>query len=527
MTGTIPPYAAGTLYRTGPGAYQVEGTPVGTVSLSHWFDGFSQTHRFQIIPSLSASQSMRVMYNSRLHVDGQIESIRQTGTMKYFTFAQKYDPCSSLFKKVMSDFKPSKDDVNIGVTLSTNLPGLKPASSSRSSTHSSGINSLWAKSDASMLKELDPETLEPVGLAQQADLDPSLTGPLSAAHAKSDPITGDVFNYNLSIHQGCVYRVFKTCAASSKTEILATISGRAIRPAYLHSLFLTKNFVILCIWNSHLARGGAAMLETNNILDAIAPWDASQKATWLVVDRHLGRGVVAAFQSPPYFCFHSVNSYEEPGKSNGYVDILCDVMQYENLDILHEFYYENLLGKSNPENAAQRPRARYTRYRLPGVPISQSSPTAVRECLETGVFPQAKLEGQFPQSASGDLPIINPRFATQAHRYVYCVADRGMSSFLDGLLKLDTSTHKTTFWQNPWGHTPGEAIFVANPNGIEEDDGVLLSVVLDGFKRESYLLCLDAKTMQELGRAECNWAVHFGYHGQHVRAADPVRAVDV
>lgn len=53
------------------------------------------------------------------------------------------------------------------------------------------------------------------------------------------------------------------------------------------------------------------------------------------------------------------------------------------------------------------------------------------------------------------------------------------------------------------------------PGGVKEDDGVLLSVVLDGFSRKSYLLCLDARTMLEMGRAEMDFAVGFGFHGVH------------
>jgi torulene dioxygenase len=42
---------------------------------------------------------------------------------------------------------------------------------------------------------------------------------------------------------------------------------------------------------------------------------------------------------------------------------------------------------------------------------------------------------------------------------------------------------------------------IPNPEGTSEDDGVLLSVVLDGMRGKSYLLCLDARNLSELGRA--------------------------
>eukprot|EP00966_Prymnesium_polylepis_P229745 5315777-Prymnesium_polylepis.2 len=46
-------------------------------------------------------------------------------------------------------------------------------------------------------------------------------------------------------------------------------------------------------------------------------------------------------------------------------------------------------------------------------------------------------------------------------------------------------------WQQPSPY-PSEPVFVARPGGIDEDDGVVLSAVLDGPKAQSCLLLLDA-----------------------------------
>ena len=93
----------------------------------------------------------------------------------------------------------------------------------------------------------------------------------------------------------------------------------------------------------------------------------------------------------------------------------------------------------------------------------------------------------------------------------------------DAITKVDTKTREVLRWEGPHAHTPSEAIFVPRPavegEPAEEDDGVLLSVVLDGGNKTSYLLCLDARTMTELGTAECEFAVAFGLHGRHVPAS--------
>ena len=47
-------------------------------------------------------------------------------------------------------------------------------------------------------------------------------------------------------------------------------------------------------------------------------------------------------------------------------------------------------------------------------------------------------------------------------------------------------------------HFPSEGKFVPNPKARSEDDGVLLSVVLNGVRKVSYLFILDARTFDEI-----------------------------
>src|SRR5690606_10775467 len=90
------------------------------------------------------------------------------------------------------------------------------------------------------------------------------------AHRSRD---GDVFNFNLAIGRTVVYRIFQISKQTGKTTVLATINGATA--AYLHSFFLTKYYVILCVWNSHFSYNGISIPWNRNILDSIAPFDAS------------------------------------------------------------------------------------------------------------------------------------------------------------------------------------------------------------------------------------------------------------
>ncbi|KAJ9193873.1 hypothetical protein DTO164E3_7631 [Paecilomyces variotii] len=520
VKGHIPPWAAGVLYRVGTGANEID-TEKGTkFKVKHWFDGLSVVHRFQIGAPENDNGPVRVIYNSRSTCDGLIEKIRKTGNREGVTFAAKYDPCTSYFKKTMSMFKSFRpaemkpNERTVPVTVSVNFPGL-PTSGQR---HASGIETLCSKTDANVLQTLDPETLEPIGITSQTILHPDLKGPMSCAHAKSDPISGDVFNYNLEIGPTSTYRIFRVSASTGKTSILATFNTSA---AYIHSFFLTQNYVILCVWNSYFTANGATILLNQNIMDSISGYDPTRPSIWYVVDRRSpeegGQGVIATYESDPFYCFHTVNAYEQPSADGNGVDIIADLASYSSHNVMKRFFFENLYSTStkaaeHADPADASTRAQYKRFRLPSIP---SSPTKSRQ--------KAVLEFVGNPFETPELPTINPSYVLRPHRYVYGIADTGKASFLDGLIKYDTKAKTALVWSEH-GQSAGEAIFIPREPGVVsedgegEDDGVLLTVVLDGPVGRSYLLVLDAKTMKEVGRAELKGAAGFGFHGTHVSA---------
>ncbi|MEO1439529.1 MAG: carotenoid oxygenase family protein, partial [Chloroflexota bacterium] len=61
---------------------------------------------------------------------------------------------------------------------------------------------------------------------------------------------------------------------------------------------------------------------------------------------------------------------------------------------------------------------------------------------------------------------------------------------------------------------PGEPVFIAAPDAATEDDGVLLSVVLDAQTGTSFLVVLNAADLTELARASVPHHIPFGFHGQ-------------
>ena len=510
--GNIPAYAAGVLFRTGLGARNIQTDKNTTFTVNHWFDNLAQVHRFQIHAPDADHAKVRVTHNSRSTCDGLIARIKKTGGRDGISFGAKYDPCASLFQKLQSIFKQAPkgnpNDLPSSVTLTANFPGLS-STGEKTAGRSDPMN-LANKTDNSTMQMLDPETLEPIGIAEQSVLHPALKGPLSAAHACHDPVTGDVYNFNLEFGRNGTYHVFHVSAATGKTSILADVQSA---PSYLHSLLLTENYVILCVWNSSFLAAGAVLMWKKNFVDAMK-WDDSRPATWFVIDRtptdRGGKGLVATYESDPFYCFHTINAYEEPSPTDpSKTDIIADLSAYENLDCIKRFYIENMLSDSPKALAYSDPAAKsyrpaFRRYRLPQVPSEPKTKTV-----------KAVLEVQGHDGEASELPTINNKFTTRKHRYIYGVTDTGRNTFFDGLVKHDSDSRTSIFW-NAHGQTPGEPIFVADPESEDEDGGVILSVVLDGTAGKSYLLVLDARDFTEVGRANVDGVVGFGFHGTHV-----------
>jgi torulene dioxygenase len=498
---------------------------MGPHYVSHWFDGFAHSHKFDILPSDDGDGSVSVMYSSRRQAEDFVEEIRRNGWRSSTSFAQRADPCVGIFAKAMSVFKPAQK--NNAVVIERNVPGLQTTAEPTSRT---GTRNLFVMTDHSVIHEVHPETLEPVAYSDVSKFHPELTGQLCCAHSQRDPKTGDLFNFNLQFGRRPVYRVFRVNASTGKTDILATIPMPEVQPAYIHSLFLTENYVVLCVPSSHFAWNGLKIVWKGNIVEAIEPFDKSKLSQWLVIDRRHGKGIVARFTTPAGFFFHSVNAFEEVlkekkknenGDEEEHVYLNFDLVEYENCDIIDSFYYDVILDR---EGAARNHwvdkqgyntcRQHLVRYCF-CMPSASASDDESHRPSPASPLPSAEKIISVAAPHSGELPTINPAYATRPQRYVYGTSFRGLSTMMDSLCKTDMLTREALVWAPPASHTPGEAVFVGRPGAVDEDDGVLLSVVLDGTAQTSYLVCLDAKTMTEIGRAECEFAVGLGFHGVH------------
>ena len=187
------------------------------------------------------------------------------------------------------------------------------------------------------------------------------------------------------------------------------------------------------------------------------------------------RGV---YEGPAFFAFHHINAFDDGD------DVVLDVCSHEDAYVIDALYPDRLrAGDAIPlsEESLELPRIAYERHN--GVDHSYTYGVGARD------------------STSGD-------------------------DFLNPLVKQDVTTGDTLTWSEE-GCYPGEPVFVGAPTAAPgaagtvgtagEDDGVVLSVVLDSATGSSFLLVLDARTYEVMAWAEVPHAIPFGFHGLFTR----------
>jgi carotenoid cleavage dioxygenase-like enzyme len=364
------------------------------------------------------------------------------------------DPCRSLFQRVSAMFSPKLTD-NANINL-TKLG-----------------ERFISLTETPIPVEFDAETLAAAG----APYTPP--GQLSTAHPHMDRASKGMLNYAAKLGPRTSYRFFLLRPGSSKPEVIARKPVR--EPDYMHSFGLTERWLVLAefpfvVSPPRLAFSGRPYIENYR-------WKPELGTRFQLFDRATGK-CVGPFVADARFGFHHVNSYEEDG------EVVVDICTFSDPAIVEDLYLERLRA---------------------GKPITDAHLERFRISPEAGT-----VSGERLVEEPIELPRINyGRCNERPYHYVWGVG--AGSGWIDRIVKADVVERSSTTWSEE-GCFPGEPVFVAAPDADGEDEGVLLSIVLDGRTGNSFLLVLDAGSLDELARAEVPHHIPFGFHGQFARA---------
>ena len=397
----------------------------------------------------------RVSYASRF-LRSKAYRAAEGGRFDFYEFAT--DPCRRRFKRLQTLFAPNSTPTDNGNVNLTRLG-----------------ERFIAMTEAPLPVEFDPQTLEAAGVAYAAP------GHLSSAHPHRDRASGDLLSYAIKLgRRESEYRFF-AIGAEREPRIFATVPSR--EPAYLHSFGLTPHYLILAEF-PFVIEPMAFILHSRPYIDNYR-WEPGRGTRFTVLSRTTGQ-TVAEMTGPASFGFHHVNAYEEDDL------LVVDVSVYADAGVVQDTYIDAL----RTGTVVRPPQLR--RFRLD---------------LRRGEVDDEQL-AEIPF----EMPQINwARSCEYPYRYAWGVTGGG-GGWFEMVAKIDVEDREALIWGEE-GCFAGEPIFVASPDAEAEDDGVVLSVVLDGNRDSSFLLVLDAASLEEIGRAEVPHHIPFGFHGQYAPGA--------
>lgn len=458
VTGKMPEWLSGTLFRNGPAQFTSNGHWV-----TNWFDGLAMIHAFSFSHGI-------VSYANKFLRSDDYNWVKKTGKMSYAGFAQ--DPCKARFKQLFSWFK--------------DMPTTRPQMPNANVNIVQYGNHFVALTETPLPIEFDAGTLDTVGVMEYQDNYPK-KDIHETAHPHYDPERKEHIGYFTQFGLTSTHNVYRIADGATKREIIYSYPVK--EPSYMHSFSITQKYAILTLLP--LVVNPLSQLFARKAFIKNFKWKPRLGTKFVVIDRINGT-LKGVYTTRPFFAFHTVNAFETQD------NLVIDIIVYPQELHIEEADFATLLApqekKSNVSSLNQSDVGKITRFTIN--------------------FSDKTLQDQELLSALIELPRINyEKINGREYRYVYAVSKTEPHPFIaDTLVKLDLTTKASSIWSHV-NCFPGEPVFVRDPRGKLEDDGVILSVVLDATKQTSFLLVLDARTFTELARAQVAHHIPVGIHG--------------
>ena len=256
------------------------------------------------------------------------------------------------------------------------------------------------------------------------------------------------------------------------------------RFSYLHEMAITEKYVVLAEWPTFWNIGGITNPLFNDPGKLTLTWDPSAGTKITVVDTAKGKVESVHSNLGPYWSYHHINAYDD-----GLGNIVMDACTFDTGEHLHTFETRTL--RKNTYFIPKNINRRFV------IPVGKTtSPILVKNVGPVGF----------------DLPIKNMEYAGRPYKFAYGTGHRNEGEWWNTIVKVNMDTGFTLQWYEE--HTyPSQPVFVPNPERRSEDQGLVLTLVLDGKSKRSFLLALDGETFEEVARAWIPITLPYTSHG--------------
>jgi len=322
------------------------------------------------------------------------------------------------------------------------------------------------------------------------------------AHGQTDPSTGR-FTAELtcmglledtSINQD-YHLVFDIDPQRPFTRnLLAKIAlPRGRGASYMHSFAQTENNIVLIAQPLHMSVG--AIIAGKPLAEGAI--ELGDTTIFQIVNRT--DGSIRTVETPGFLVAHIANAWED-GE-----DIVMDVSHYEadeRMAFLGMFLFKNLVKEVRDK--WQKNKIMRFRLRADGTVETENmlpnEPDSMFELLTTNPNNHGKeycvlwsvQAGSNAYDEEWNSTKVGPAGAYGIAKRNFCTGER-RGHYVPGMY-------------------PSEPQFIPNPDGTNEDDGVLVGIVFDSYRNTSFVQVLDATTMKQVARAELHTHVPFLVH---------------
>jgi carotenoid cleavage dioxygenase-like enzyme len=301
---------------------------------------------------------------------------------------------------------------------------------------------------------LDPETLEQHGMAPWVPIDGI------SAHPKVDDRTGELMFFNYSKHAPFMHYGVVDREGQLTHYIPVPLPG----PRLPHDMTFSENWSIMndlpVFWDAELLKRD---IHAARLHEGVP-------ARFALIPRHGGPDEIRWFEAAPTYVLHFLNAYEEGDEvvMDGYFQENPTPAPLENAD-----GYGHLMAYVDEHSF--RPKLHRWRFNL-------ADGTTREERLDDRIL---------------EFGMINQRVAGRKHRYIYSTTSKPGWFLFNGFVKHDLETGESWELMLEDGRYASEAPFAPRTGAMDEDDGYLVSFIIDENRGTSECVLIDCKKFEE------------------------------
>ena len=298
---------------------------------------------------------------------------------------------------------------------------------------------------------LNPETLETEGVAPWVPLDGI------SAHPKVDEATGELLFFNYSKHAPYMHYGVVDAGGRLTNYIPVPLPG----PRLPHDMIFSENWSILndlpVFWDEELLR--------HRNMHAVRLHEGVP-ARFALIPRHGKTEDIRWFEASPTYVLHFLNAYEEGD------EVIVDGYFQENpTPQPHVDAGEHGHMMAYLDGHSMRTRLHRWRFNL-----------------TDGTTKEERLDDR-----TVEFGMINQAYAGRKYRYTYSTVAKPGWFLFEGFVKHDLDTGEAIELKLEQGRYASEAPFAPRIGAVDEDDGYLVSFIIDENRGTSECILIDAK----------------------------------